>query len=201
MYVSNSDNVGYTCMKKAFNDTLPCLFPLCVHITCNIVTLLTWLPLTSKKGFKEVNEFVKCFTNLFFIPSGRKSRFLTFLRKALGQEDGVKMSPNPNTKSWGAWFESVLYHAGYYLLFEGFIKEELDRGQSFSCSSLLRLEEMYSDHSFMKKLGAHLSFFEGEVTNHKNSHGLLPAKGATHYRGTQQDGKLPALSREKHPLA
>lgn len=93
---------------------------LCVSTLPAIVTLLTWLPLTSKKGFKEVNEFVKCFRNLFFIPSGRKSRFLTFLRNALGQEDGVKMSPNPNTKSWGAWFESVLYHAGYYLLFEGF---------------------------------------------------------------------------------
>lgn len=63
------------------------------------------------------------------------------------------------TKSWGAWFESVLDHAEYYLLFEGFIKE-LDRGQSFSCSSLLRLEEMYSEHSFMKKLGAHLSFLK-----------------------------------------
>ena len=100
------------------------------------------------------------------------------------------MPPNPNTKSWGAWFESVLYHAEYYLLFEGFIKEELDRGRSVACSSLLRLEEMYSDHGFMKKLGA----------NNKNLHGLLPAKGATHYRSTQQDGKLTVLSREKHPL-
>ena len=155
--VFNSDNVGY--MKKAFNDTLSCLFPLCVHITCNshVVNLVAS---DFKKGFKEVNEFVKCFRNLFFIPSGRKSRFLTFLRNALGQEDGVKMPPNPNTKSWGAWFESVLYHAEYYLLFEGFIKEELDRGRSVACSSLLRLEEMYSDHGFMKKLGAHLSFLK-----------------------------------------
>ena len=155
--VFNSDNVGY--MKKAFNDTLSCLFPLCVHITCNshVVNLVAS---DFKKGFKEVNEFVKCFRNLFFIPSGRKSRFLTFLRNALGQEDRVKMPPNPNTKSWGAWFESVLYHAEYYLLFEGFIKEELDRGRSVACSSLLRLEEMYSDHGFMKKLGAHLSFLK-----------------------------------------
>ena len=35
VHVFNSDDVGY--MKKAFNDTLSlsCLFPLCVHITCN----------------------------------------------------------------------------------------------------------------------------------------------------------------------
>ena len=29
VHVFNSDNVGYT--KKAFNDTLSCLFPLCAH--------------------------------------------------------------------------------------------------------------------------------------------------------------------------
>lgn len=155
--VFNSDNVGY--MKKAFNDTLSCLFPLCVHITCNshVVNLVAS---DFKKGFKEVNEFVKCFRNLFFIPSGRKSRFLAFLRNALGREEGVKMPPNPNTKSWGAWFESVLYHAEHYLLFNNFIKEELDRGRNVACNSLLRLEEMYSDEIFMKKLGAQLEFLK-----------------------------------------
>ena len=70
------------------------------------------------------------------------------------------MPPNSNTKSWSAWFKSILYHADYYLLFEGFIKEELDRVGSTACSSLLRLEEMYSDHSFMKKLGAQLGFLK-----------------------------------------
>lgn len=40
--VFNSDNVGY--MKKAFNDTLSCLFPLCVHITCNsVISTLKYL--------------------------------------------------------------------------------------------------------------------------------------------------------------
>ena len=116
--VFNSDNVGY--MKKAFNDTLSCLFPLCVHITCHshIVNLVAS---DFKKGFKEVNEFIKCFRNLFFVPSGRKSRFLNFLRNALHQEDGVTMPPNPTTKSWSAWFDSVLYHADSYFLFEDFI--------------------------------------------------------------------------------
>ena len=155
--VFNSDNVGY--MKKAYNDTLSCLFPLCVHITCHshIVNLVAS---DFKKGFKEVNEFVKCFRNLFFVPSGRKSRFLNFLRNALHQEDGVTMPPNPTTKSWSAWFDSVLYHADSYFLFDDFIREELDRGRSVACSSLLRLEEMYSDHSFMKKLRAQLAFLK-----------------------------------------
>ena len=43
------------------------------------------------KAFKEVNEFVKCFRNLFFVPSGRKSRFKAFLQTALNQEEGVRM--------------------------------------------------------------------------------------------------------------
>ncbi|KAK3742383.1 hypothetical protein QZH41_002602 [Actinostola sp. cb2023] len=71
-------------------------------------------------SFKEVTEFVKCFRNLFFVPSGRKSRFLNFLKGALNSEDSVVMPPNPTTKSWNAWFDSVLYHADYCFLFEDF---------------------------------------------------------------------------------
>lgn len=99
------------------------------------------------------------------------------------------MPPNPNTKSCGVWFESVLYHAEYYLFFVGFIKEDLDRGRSVSCSSLLRLEEMYSDHSFMKKLGAHLSLLKVKSRTIKMYMNFLQQK-VPHYGGTQQDGKL-----------
>ena len=59
---------------------------------------------------------------------------------------------------------------------EGFIKEELDPGLRVACSFLLCLQKMYSNHSFMKKPGAQLSFLEGEVTNPKTLRGLLPAK-------------------------
>ena len=106
--VFNSDNVSY--MMKAFCDTLSCLFLFCIHITCHshIVNLVAS---DFKKGFKEVTKFVKCFRNLFFVPSGRKSRFLNFLQKALNPGDSVTMPPNPTTKSWSAWFDSVLYHA------------------------------------------------------------------------------------------
>lgn len=91
MYVSNSDNVGY--VKEVFNDTIMSVPSVCPHYLqySHVVNLVAS---DFKKGFKEVNEFVKCFRNLLFIPSGRKSRFLTFLRNALGQADGVKMSPN-----------------------------------------------------------------------------------------------------------
>ena len=155
--VFNSDNVAY--MKKAFSATLSFLFPLCVHITCHshIVNLVAS---DFKKGFKEVTEFVKCSRNLFFVPSGRKSRFLNFLRRALRPGDSVTMPPNPTTKSWSAWFDAVLYHAEFYLLFEDFVQEELDRGRNTASNSLLRLEEMYQDERFMKKFGAQLKFLK-----------------------------------------
>ena len=150
--VFNSDNVAY--MKKAFNETLSCLFPLSVHITCNshIVNLVAS---DFKKHFTELNEFLKCFRNLFFVPSGRKSRFLNFLRRHIS--GNARMPPNPSTKSWSAWFDSALYHAEYYFLFGEFFNEELSRGRHLASNSLLRLEEMYEDNSFMKKLHAQLN--------------------------------------------
>ena len=78
VHVFNSDNGSY--MKKAFCDTLSCLFPYCIHITCHSHTV-NLVVSDFKKEFKEVTKFVKCFRNLFYqVPSGRKSRFLKFLQ-------------------------------------------------------------------------------------------------------------------------
>lgn len=93
--VFNSDNVSY--MMKAFCDTLSCLFLFCIHITCHshIVNLVAS---DFKKGFKEVTKFVKCFRNLFFVPSGRKSRFLNFLQKALNPGDSGHYATQPDNQ-------------------------------------------------------------------------------------------------------
>lgn len=155
--VFNSDNVSY--MKKAFCDTLSCLFPYCIHITCHshIVNLVAS---DFKKPFKEVTEYVKCFRNLFYVPSGRKSRFLKFLQAALNPGESATMPPNPTTKSWSAWFDSVLYHADHFLLFTDFIQEEVNRCRASASDSLLRLQEMYQDKSFMKRLQVQLAFLK-----------------------------------------
>ena len=145
--VFNSDNVSY--MKKAFCNALSCLFPYCIHITCHshIVNLVAS---DFKKAFKEVTEFVKCFRNLFYVPSGRKSRFIKFLQEALSPGESATMPPNPTTKSWSAWFDSVLYHADYFLLFADFIQEEVNRSRASASDSLLRLQEIYA-HSKLEK--------------------------------------------------
>lgn len=155
--VFNSDNVSY--MKKAFCDTLSCLFPYCIHITCHshIVNLLAS---DFKKAVKEVTEFVKCFRNLFYVLSGRKSRFLKFLQESLSPDESATMPPNPTTKSWSAWFDSVLYHADYFLLFADFILEEVNHCRASASDSLLRLQEIYQDKSFMKRLQVQLAFLK-----------------------------------------
>ncbi|XP_074621358.1 uncharacterized protein LOC141879906 [Acropora palmata] len=155
--VFNSDNVSY--MKKAFCNALSCLFPYCIHITCHshIVNLVAS---DFKKAFKEVTEFGKCFRNLFYVPSGRKSRFMKFLQEALSPGESATMPPNPTTKSWSAWFDSVLYHADYFLLFADFIQEEVNRSRASASDSLLRLQEIYEDKSFMKRLHVQLAFLK-----------------------------------------
>ena len=64
------------------------------------------------------------------------------------------------TKSWSAWFDSVLYHADYYFVCQDFIQEEVNRAPNTASNSLLQLEEMYKDPSFMKKLHAELAFLK-----------------------------------------
>lgn len=70
------------------------------------------------------------------------------------------MPPNPTTKSWSAWFDSVLYHVDYFLLFADFIQEEVNHCRASASDSLLRLQEIYQDKSFMKRLHVQLAFLK-----------------------------------------
>ena len=149
--VFNSDNVSY--MKKAFNDTLSNLFPLAVFIPCNSY-IINLVASDFKKTFVELNEFMKCFRNLFYVPSGRKSRLLNFLESRTAKK--ARMPPNPTTKSWSAWFDSAIYYAEFFLVLSDFIKQEVERGRSTASNSLLSLEEMYTSKELVTKIHAQL---------------------------------------------
>lgn len=104
------------------------------------------------------------------------------------------MPPNPTTKSWSAWFDVVLYHAEFYLLFEDFAQEELDRGRNTASNSLLRLEEMYQDERLVKKLGAQLKFLKTcQGTNFHGLPELFLGANATCHSGTCKNGELVAV--------
>ena len=98
-------------MKQAFNNTLSYLFPLAVFIPCNshIINLVAW---DFKKSLVELSEFMKCFQNLLYVPSGRKSRLLNFLESPTGKK--ARAPPNPTTKSWSMWFHSTIYYAEFF---------------------------------------------------------------------------------------
>ena len=85
---------------------------------------------------------------------------MKFLLEALNPGEGATIPPDPTTKSWSAWFDSVLYHANHFLLFADFIQEEVNRCRASASDSLLRLQEIYQDKSFMKRLEVQLAFLK-----------------------------------------
>ena len=151
--VFNSDNVTY--MKKAFNDTFSNIFPLAVFIPCNS-HIINLVASDFKKLFVELYEFMKCFRNLFYVSSGRKSRLLNFLESRIAKK--ARMPPNPTTQRWSAWFDRAIYYEEFFLLLSDFIQEEVARGLRTASNSLLSLEEMYSSQEHLT--GVHLSILK-----------------------------------------
>ena len=157
LHVFNSDNVSY--MKKSFNDTLSNIFPLAVFIPCNS-HIINLVASDFEKHFVELNEFMKCFWNLFYVPSGRKSRPLNFWESRTAKK--ARMQPNPTTKSWSVWFDSAIYYKEFFLVLSDFIKE-VACGRSTAINSLFSLEEMYSSQEHVTKVDAQLKFMKDKA--------------------------------------
>lgn len=107
--------------------------------------------------------------------------------RALNPVETATMPPNPTTKSWSARFDSVLCHADHFLLFADFIQEEVNHCRASASDSLLWLQEIYQDKSFIKRLEvqlaflkvkaptlkAYLNYFQGQVPNVTQAHGKM----------------------------
>ena len=79
---------------------------------------------------------------IFFIPSGRKARFLKYMNDCAGDLQGkATMPPSPSMNSWSAWFDSAVCHAKHYNVYEDFITQEIQRCGRNAASASLRLEE------------------------------------------------------------
>ena len=107
-----------------------------------------------KKHFTKTNEFLKWFKKLFFILSGRKSRFLNFLR---GKNGGNAKKHQTRTPKVGALGLTRPYIMQTVILFGNFINKEMSWGRNLVNNSLVQLEEMYQDRKFMKKPHAQLN--------------------------------------------
>ena len=110
---------------------------------------------------KEVTLFVKCFHNRFYVPSGRKRQLVKFLQEALNPGDSAPIPPNPTNNSWSAWFDCAVpcQPPTYHFLFADFI-QDVNLCKPVTSDSLLRLEEVYHDQSFMKRLQVQLAFLK-----------------------------------------
>lgn len=126
-------------MKKVFNNILFNFFLLVVFIICNSY-IINFVVLDFKKSFVEFNEFVKCFRNVFYVLSGRKSRFVNFLESRIVKK--VRMLLNFIIKSWSAWFEFAIYYVEYFFVFSDFIKE-VGYGGSIASNIFFSFEIMY----------------------------------------------------------
>ena len=108
--VFNSDNVGY--MKKAFNDTLSCLFPLCVHITCNsvistlkylymrlwlldLIIIIPYYPDCHKTSFKNSNIY-RTLLPVYYHTLRRLNMKLRYLKNSTG----CLLLSELNLRSW-----------------------------------------------------------------------------------------------------
>ena len=123
-----------------------------------------------------------------FLHAEQKKKLLYEISsRALNPGESATMPPNPTTKSWSARFDSVLCHADHFLLFADFIQEEVNHCRASASDSLLWLQEIYQDKSFIKRLEvqlaflkvkaptlkAYLNYFQGRVPNVTQAHGKM----------------------------
>jgi len=121
--VFDTDNAGYVYTYRA---VLSPLFPCSVHITC-LVHIMNLVGECFRSPFVQVNEFVRAFSQMFYMAGARKGRYLQYLKanKTDTSTTTVTMPPNPCATRWNSWYFAVQYHDKNFDLYKGFIESEL----------------------------------------------------------------------------
>jgi hypothetical protein len=120
--VFDTDNAAY--MKKAYKSVLSPLFPNSVHITC-LAHIVNLVGESFRSPFVEVNEFVRAFSQMFFMAGARKGRYLQYIKEHKTDTTTVTMPPDPCAVRWNSWYFAVQYQAKNFQLYKGFIESEL----------------------------------------------------------------------------
>jgi hypothetical protein len=113
-------------MIKAYKVLLSPLYPAAVHITC-MVHILNLVGEAFKQPFALLNNFMLCFSRIFYMAGARKRRYLKHLAD---QELKVLMAPNPYGTRWNSWFLAVLYHQKYFPTYSAFVKSEMQMSRN-----------------------------------------------------------------------
>lgn len=120
--VFDTDNAAY--MKKAYQSVLAPLFPNSVHITC-LAHIINLVGESFRSPFVGVDEFVRAFSQMFFMAGARKGRYLQHLKTHKTDTTTVTMPPDPCATRWNSWYFAVQCHAKNFNLYKGFIDSEL----------------------------------------------------------------------------
>ena len=122
--VFDTDNAAY--MKKAYRTVLSPLFPCSVHVTC-LAHIMNLVGESFRSPFVQVNEFVRAFSQMFYMAGARKGRYLQYLKanKTDTSTTSVTMPPDPCATRWNSWYFAVQYHDKNFNLYKGFIESEL----------------------------------------------------------------------------
>ena len=120
-----------------------------------------------KKHFTKINEFLRWFKKLLFALSGRKSRFLNFLRRKNGGNAKKHQTRTPKVRALGLTRPYIMQTV---ILFGDFINKQLSWGRNLASNSLLQLEEMYKTENLWRNLKVkrptmlkYLYYFQGKM--------------------------------------
>lgn len=116
-----TDNAAY--MIKAYKTVLKVLFPNSLHITC-MAHIMNLVGEAFRKPFVELNQFVMCFSQMFFMAGSRKRRYLKYLVDRGLKKEQATMPPNPCGTRWNSWYRAVIYHKEHFSLYKDFIDNE-----------------------------------------------------------------------------
>ncbi|KAL1269193.1 hypothetical protein QQF64_031482, partial [Cirrhinus molitorella] len=139
--VFDTDNAAY--MLKAYREALKSLFPHSVHITC-MAHIMNLIGGAFRKPFTELNTFMMCFSQMFYMAGSRKRRYLSYLSdKMTGSKP--TMAPNPCDTRWNSWFFAVQYHREHFTFYREFLQAEIQVYGRSAPASVETLNNMLED--------------------------------------------------------
>lgn len=149
--VFDTDNAAY--MKKAYLTVLSALCPNSIHVTC-LAHIVNLVGESIRAPFKDLNQFVRAFSAMFYMAGCRKARYLAFLK---AQGVSATMPPNPVATRWNSWFFAVQHHTCYFHLYSDFIEAEVAVCGKNAPQSVHTLHEMFSSPCMSSAIQAQIN--------------------------------------------
>lgn len=114
-------------MLKAYREALKSLFPISIHITC-MAHIMNLIGGAFCKPFTELNTFMMCISQMFYMAGSCKRRYLSYL------SGKPTMAPNPCDTRWNSRFSAVKYHTEHFTFYREFLQADMQVGLTLTPS-------------------------------------------------------------------